>query len=93
MKLSLIAPLGFACICTIGLLSGALAAPRRFAVVTDVPASDPVAPIESAADGEVRTMVRFDRARKTAAVARVWTCDVVELAQGSGLVRRCEEVQ
>ncbi len=84
------APIGLVVLSALGLVSGVLAGPRNFQRV-EVPASDPATTAsETAAEGEVRTMVRFERARRTAAVARVWTCGASEASAFGGSYKRCE---
>ena len=52
--------------------------------------------VEVGTDGEVRRMVSFAREVVITAprpTEKVWACDVVELAQGNGMVRRCSVVE
>ncbi len=70
------------------------APPRTRAVVVSsaVVVSQDASGAEVGADGETRHMLSFDRAAVSAperTKERVMACDVVELAQGNGMVRRC----
>ncbi len=94
VKAVLLAPLGLVAICTLGLVSGALAAPRRFhAVEVSAVVSDaPISATEGASDGEVRRLVAFTRTRSVVAptLPKRWTCGAWEASAVGGSYKRCE---
>ncbi len=90
MKLGLIAPIAL-----VLATSTVFAMPRtrRVSVSSAVAVDVDSKGSEVAADGEVRRMLAFARAAvgtPKAVTKPLMTCDVVELAQGNGMVRRCE---
>ncbi len=90
MKAALLAPLALLAICTLGLVSGVLAAPMHVHPVAVSRGESPTASTETATEGEVRTMVRFERTRRAIAAARVWTCGATEASAVGGSYRRCD---
>ncbi len=90
IRLALIAPVAL-----ILATSSVFAMPRRTRAVvvsSAVVVSPDASGSEIGADGETRHMLSFNRAAVSASertTEQVMACDVVELAQGNGMVRRC----
>ncbi len=95
VKPALLAPIGLMVLSALGVVSGALAAPRRFHAVevsARVVGAD-VGATESASDGEARHLVAFARMRSvgsTPLLPKTWTCGAVEASAVGGSYKRCE---
>ncbi len=92
MKTAILAPVVFAAICTIGLASGALAAPRRFHAVevSAVVVGADVSASETASDGNARQLLAFTRSSAPSVQSKVWTCGAWEASAVGGSYKRCE---
>ncbi len=92
MKTAILAPVVFALISSLGVVSGALAAPRRFHAVevSAVVVGADVGASETASDGNTRQLLAFTRSAVPSVQSKVWTCSAWEESAVGGSYKRCE---
>ncbi len=93
MKPVLLAPLGLAILSGLGVVSGALAAPRHFVAVSAYVTSSDVVGVETGSEGNARTLLGFTRSGVAVVQSQrqaVWTCGAVEASAVGGSYKRCD---